>query len=282
MPMKFGVAIFPTDQSIGVGELVREVEDRGFESFWVPEHTHIPVSRRSPYPGGTDLPEYYKRTFDPFVALTVAAESSSRLLLGFGIVLMVERDPITTAKAVASLDFVSGGRVIFGVGGGWNLEEMENHGTDPKLRWRLLKERVLAMREIWTREEAEFHGERVDFDPIWSWPKPVQDPLPVYVGGNTENTLKRVIAYGDGWIPNAGRSRLVAQVPVFRRLCEESGRGHLPVTVYGTRPTAEAIADYEALGVDRLVFWVPSRPRDEVLRELEAVTNLVGDRLLTA
>jgi len=280
--MKFGVAIFPTDQSIGVGELVREVEDRGFESFWVPEHTHIPVSRRSPYPGGTDLPEYYKRTFDPFVALTVAAESSSRLLLGFGIVLMVERDPITTAKAVASLDFVSGGRVIFGVGGGWNLEEMENHGTDPKLRWRLLKERVLAMREIWTREEAEFHGERVDFDPIWSWPKPVQDPLPVYVGGNTENTLKRVIAYGDGWIPNAGRSRLVAQVPVFRRLCEESGRGHLPVTVYGTRPTAEAIADYEALGVDRLVFWVPSRPRDEVLRELEAVTNLVGDRLLTA
>jgi probable F420-dependent oxidoreductase len=282
MPMKFGIAIFPTDLSIGVGELVREVEDRGFESFWVPEHTHIPVSRRSPYPGGTELPEYYKRTLDPFVALTVAAESSSRLLLGFGIVLMVERDPITTAKAVASLDLVSGGRVIFGVGGGWNLEEMENHGTDPKLRWRLLRERVLAMREIWTREEAEFHGEMVDFDPIWSWPKPVQDPLPVYVGGNTENTLKRVITYGDGWIPNASRSRLVAQVPVFRKLCEESGRGHLPVTVYGTRPTAEAIAEYEELGVDRLVFWMPSRPRDEVLRELEAVTNLVGDRLLPA
>ena len=280
--MRLGITIFATDQSMDIVTLAREVETRGFDSLYLPEHTHIPVSRRSPYPGGTDLPEYYKRTFDPFVALTVAAESSSRLLLGFGIVLMVERDPITTAKAVASLDFVSGGRVIFGVGGGWNLEEMENHGTDPKLRWRLLKERVLAMREIWTREEAEFHGERVDFDPIWSWPKPVQDPLPVYVGGNTENTLKRVIAYGDGWIPNAGRSRLVAQVPVFRRLCEESGRGHLPVTVYGTRPTAEAIADYEALGVDRLVFWVPSRPRDEVLRELEAVTNLVGDRLLTA
>jgi probable F420-dependent oxidoreductase len=279
--MKFGIAIFPTDLSIGVSELVREVEDRGFESFWVPEHTHIPVSRRTPYPGGTDLPEYYKRTLDPFVALTIAAESSKRLLLGFGIVLVIERDPIITAKAVASLDFVSGGRVIFGVGGGWNLEEMENHGTDPKLRWRLLRERVLAMREIWTKEKAEFHGEMVDFDPIWSWPKPLQNPLPVYVGGNAENTLKRVIAYGDGWIPNASRSRLVAQVPDFRRLCEESGRGHLPVTVYGTRPTAEAIADYEALGVDRLVFWMPSAPRSEVLRELEQVTNLVGDRLPT-
>jgi probable F420-dependent oxidoreductase len=279
MPMKFGIAIFPTDLSIGVGELVREVEDRGFESFWVPEHTHIPVSRRTPYPGGTDLPEYYKRTLDPFVALTVAAESSSRLLLGFGIVLVVERDPITTAKAVASLDLVSGGRVIFGVGGGWNLDEMENHGTDPKQRWRLLRERVLAMREIWTKEEAEFHGELVDFDPIWSWPKPIQDPLPIYIGGNTENTLKRVIEFGDGWIPNAGRSRVVAQVPVFRRLCEESGRGHLPLTVYGTRPTAEAIATYEELGVDRLVFWMPSAPRDEVMRELELVTELVGDRL---
>ncbi|HEY8679619.1 MAG TPA: LLM class F420-dependent oxidoreductase [Candidatus Dormibacteraeota bacterium] len=273
--MNFGIAIFPTDLSIGVAELVREVEDRGFESFWVPEHTHIPVSRRTPYPGG-ELPEMYKRTLDPFVALTVAAENSNRLLLGFGIVLVVERDPIITAKEVASLDLVSGGRVIFGIGGGWNLEEMENHGTDPKLRWRLLRERVLAMREIWTREEAEFHGELVDFDPIWSWPKPVQSPLPVYVGGNTENTLKRVIAYGDGWIPNAGRARLIAMIPEFRRLCEESGRGHLPITVYGTRPTAEAIADYEAVGVDRLVFWMPSKPRDEVLRELEAVTTLVG------
>jgi probable F420-dependent oxidoreductase len=271
--MNFGIAIFPTDLSIGVAELVHEVEDRGFESFWVPEHTHIPVSRRTPYPGG-ELPEMYKRTLDPFIALTVAAENSNRLLLGLGIVLVVERDPIITAKEVASLDLVSGGRVIFGIGGGWNLEEMENHGTDPKLRWRLLRERVLAMREIWTREEAEFHGELVDFDPIWSWPKPVQSPLPVYVGGNTENTLKRVIAYGDGWIPNAGRARLIAMIPEFRRLCEESGRGHLPITVYGTRPTAEAIADYEAVGVDRLVFWMPSKPRDEVLRELEIVTEV--------
>jgi probable F420-dependent oxidoreductase len=272
--MKFGIAIFPTDLSIGVAELTREVEAHGFESFWVPEHTHIPVSRRTPYPPGEPLPEQYKRTLDPFVALTVAAENSTRLRLGFGIVLVVERDPITTAKEVASLDFVSGGRVIFGVGGGWNLEEMEDHGTDPKLRFRLLRERVLAMREIWTKEEAEFHGELVDFDPIWSWPKPVQSPLPVYVGGNTENTLKRVIAYGDGWVPNAGRSRLLPMIPEFRRLCEESGRGFLPVTVYGTRPTADAIAEYEAAGVDRIVFWMPSKPRDEVLHELEVVSEV--------
>jgi probable F420-dependent oxidoreductase len=274
--VKFGIAIFPTDQSIGVAELAREVESRGFESFWVPEHTHIPTSRRTPYPAGTELPEMYKRTLDPFIALTVAAMSTTNLLLGFGIVLLVERDPITTAKEVASLDLVSGGRVIFGIGGGWNLEEMENHGTDPKLRWRLLRERLLAMREIWTGEEAEFHGELVDFDPIWSWPKPLQNPLPVYIGGNTEHTLKRVIGLGDGWIPNAGRKRLVDQIPEFRRLCEESGRGPLPITVYGTRPTAEAIEDYRALGVDRLVFWMPSRPRDEVLAELEKVTRLVS------
>jgi len=241
--MKFGIAIFPTDRSIGVGELVREVEERGFESFWVPEHTHIPVSRRSPWPGGSELPEHYSRTLDPFVALTVAAEHSSRLLLGFGILLLVERDPIITAKAVASLDLISRGRVIFGIGGGWNLEEMENHGTDPAHRFGVLRERVEAMRAIWTEEEASYHGRYVDFDPIWSWPKPVQDPLPIYVGGNTEHTLKRVIEFGDGWIPNAGRSRLVDQVPEFRRLCAESGRGHLPVTVYGTRPTAEAIAE---------------------------------------
>jgi len=273
--MQFGIAIFPTDLSIGVAELVREVEDRGFESFWVPEHTHIPVSRRTPYPGGGDLPEYYQRTLDPFVALTVAAANSSRLLLGFGIVLLVERDPITTAKAVASLDLVSGGRVIFGIGGGWNLEEMENHGTDPKLRWRLLRERTLAVKEIWTKDEAELHGELLDFDPIWSWPKPIQNPLPVYVGGNTDHTMKRVVEFGDGWIPNAGRSRLATQVPDFRRLCEESGRGHLPVTAYGGRPSAETIAAYEEMGVDRVVFWMPSKPRDEVLRELELVTKLV-------
>lgn len=273
--MEFGIAIFATDRSIAIGEVVRAVEERGFESFWVPEHTHIPTSRLSAWPGGAELPEYYSQTLDPFVALTVAAENSTRLKLGFGIVLMVERDPITTAKAVASLDHVSGGRVIFGVGGGWNLEEMENHGTNPRLRWRLLRERVLAMREIWTTEEAEYHGELVDFGPIWSWPKPLQAPIPVYVGGNAANTLKRVVEYGDGWIPNAGRSRLAEQLPEFRRLCQEAGRGHLPVTVYGSRHTPEEVEEYRALGVDRLVFWLPSKPAGEVLPVLDRVAELI-------
>lgn len=272
--MEFGVAIFPTDRSIGVAELVAAVEERGFESFWVPEHTHIPVSRLSPWPGGGELPEPYKRTLDPFVALTIAALNSTRLLLGFGILLLVERDPIVTAKAVASLDLISGGRVIFGVGGGWNLEEMENHGTVPRRRWRLLRERVLAIREIWTEDEAEFHGELVDFGPIWCWPKPLQQRLPVYVGGNAENTLKRVVEFGDGWIPNSARSSLEEQVPAFRSLCEESGRGHLPITVYGSRHTPEEVLRYRDLGVDRLVFWMPSKPYDEVMPVLETVTAL--------
>jgi probable F420-dependent oxidoreductase len=276
--MEFGIAIFPTDRSIGVAELSHEVEARGFESFWLPEHTHIPVSRETPYPSGSELPEYYKRILDPFVALTVAATSTSRLKLGFGVVLLVERDPIITAKEVATLDLVSGGRVILGVGGGWNLEEMRNHGTDPRLRFKLLRERVEAMREIWTREEAEYHGELVDFDPIWSWPKPVQEHLPVLVGGNAENTLKRVIAYGDGWIPNARRSQLEVQIPEFHRLCEESGRGRLPVTVYGTRRTEEAVESFRRLGVDRLVFWMPSAPYDEVMPVLEEVTALASQR----
>jgi probable F420-dependent oxidoreductase len=272
--MKFGIAIFATDLSISVAELAPAVEERGFDSLWFPEHTHIPTSRLSPWPGGPELPEHYKRTLDPFVSVTVAALRTTRLRLGFGIVLVVERDPIVTAKEVASVDLVSGGRVVLGVGGGWNREEMENHGTDPRTRFPLMRERVLAMREIWTREEAEFHGRFVDFDPIWSWPKPVQHPLPVYVGGNAENAMKRVIEYGDGWMPMPGRSQLAEQLPIFRRLCEDSGRGRLPVLVSGARPTAEAIADYREMGVDECAFYIPSTGRDDALRELERITEL--------
>ena len=274
--MQFGIAIFGTDHSIDVGELSREVEARGFESLWLPEHTHIPASRETPYPSGGELPEYYRRILDPFVALTAAAAVTTRLKLGFGVLLLIERDPIVTAKAVASLDHVSGGRVILGVGGGWNLEEMRNHGTDPGRRFRLLRERVEAMREIWSKEAAEYHGELVDFDPIWSWPKPVQERLPVLIGGNAENTLKRVVAYGDGWIPNGRRAQLLEMIPEFHRLCEESGRGRLPVTVYGSRRTPEAVEEYRSLGVDRLVFWMPSGPRDEVMPVLDEVTTLTG------
>jgi len=169
--MRIGAAIFPTDRGIHPAELARELEARGFESLWLPEHTHIPVSRRTPYPGGGDLPDYYARALDPFVALGAAATATTKLLLGTGVCLVIERDPIVLAKEVATLDWLSGGRALFGVGGGWNREEMRNHGTDPATRWDLMRERILAMKEIWTRDEAEFHGRFVDFGPIWSWPK---------------------------------------------------------------------------------------------------------------
>jgi probable F420-dependent oxidoreductase len=270
--MHIGVAIFLTDRSITVSEIAREAEARGFDSFWVPEHTHIPKSRRSPWPGGADLPERYWRTLDPFVALTAAAMVTQRIRLGFGICLIIERDPIITAKAVASLDLVSGGRVDFGVGGGWNKEEMADHGTDPRHRWRLMRERVLAMKEVWTRDEPEFHGELVDFEPMWSWPKPLQRPLPIWVGGNVDNTLKRAIEWGDGWMPNYGRSDILAQLPSFRRMCDEAGRGHLPVMVFGARLDPDELNRFREAGVDRIAFWIPSDGREAALRRLDDLT----------
>jgi len=195
--MKYGIVMFPTDYSIGAADLAKAVEQRGFESLFYPEHTHIPASRRTPWPGGADLPKEYWHTLDPFVALTAAAMVTEKLLLGTGIALIMERDPITTAKEVASVDMISNGRFLLGVGGGWNEEEMENHGTDPKRRFKVLRERIEAMKAIWTQDEAEYHGEFVDFDPVWSWPKPVQKPHPpVLIGGDSDHTLKRVIQYG--------------------------------------------------------------------------------------
>ena len=204
--MKFGITMFPADFAMDPVALGRAVEERGFESLWFPEHTHIPTSRKSPWPGGPELPREYYHTHDPFVALGAVAATTTNLKLGTGICLVVERDPITTAKEVASLDFLSNGRFLFGIGGGWNLEEMENHGTDPDKRWKLMRERVLAMKEIWAKDEAEFHGKLVDFDPIWSWPKPVQKPHPpIYVGGGGPHTFQRVVEYGDAWLPILAR-----------------------------------------------------------------------------
>src|SRR5881227_2821501 len=201
--MLIGAAIFATDYAIRPDDLARELEQRGFESLWLPEHTHIPASRRSPYPAGGELPKEYSHTYDPFVALATVADATERIKLATGICLVIERDPITTAKEVASLDRLSEGRFLFGVGAGWNLEEMENHGTDPRRRFSLMRERIEAMKAIWTEDEASHHGELVDFDPIWSWPKPVQKPHPpVLVGGNGERVLERVVAFGDEWMPN--------------------------------------------------------------------------------
>ncbi len=275
--MNFGVYTFPTDYAFNVVDLGRALEERGFESLFVPEHTHIPTSRRSPWPGGAELPEEYKHTLDPFVALGAVAATTSRLLIGTGICLVVERDPIITAKEVATLDLLSGGRFLFGVGGGWNREEMEDHGTDPRTRFRLLRERVLAMKAIWTQDEAEFHGDLVDFDPLWSWPKPVQQPHPpVIVGGNGPGVLDRVLDYGDGWMPNAGRGRVKEGMVELARRAAEQGREPIPVSIFGARPEPQTVDDYVAMGVERCLFVVPPKPADDVLPLLDRYAELAA------
>ena len=273
--MKFGVYMFPTDYAIDPVSLGRAVEGHGFESLFVPEHTHIPASRRSPFPGGGELPKEYSHTLDPFVALGAVAAATERLMLGTGICLVIERDPITLAKEVASLDFISGGRVLFGIGGGWNREEMENHGTDPTRRWKVLRERIEAMQQIWTEEAAEYHGEFVDFDPIWQWPKPVQKPHPpVIIGGDGANTLQRVVRYGDGWMPIGRYGDLRGRIEELNRLSAEAGRADIPVTIFGAAPKPEVIDAYAEAGVERLLFHLPPAPRDEVLPLLEQRADL--------
>jgi probable F420-dependent oxidoreductase len=270
--MKFGVTMFPTDYAVPVTELARAAEDLGFESLFFPEHTHIPVSRRTPYPAGGELPEEYAHTLDPFVAMGAAAAVTTTLMLGTGICLVVERDPITTAKEVASVDFLSGGRVLFGIGGGWNVEEMENHGTRSATRWKLLRERILAMKEIWTQDEAEFHGDYVDFDPIWSWPKPARTPHPpILIGGDGPRTLARVVAYGDEWMPIGGfRSpeSLRRRIDDLRQLAANAGREEIPVTVFGAAARPDQIEALTAIGVNRAVFWLPPAGADVVMPRL--------------
>src|SRR3954466_6146581 len=224
--MDFGVLMFPTDDAVAPDELARMAEDRGFESLFFPEHPHIAVSRESDYPGGGELPAMYSHTHDPFVALAIAAAATKRILVGTGICLVIERDPITTAKEVASLDQLSGGRFLFGVGAGWNREEMANHGTDPGRRFGVMRERVEAMKAIWTEDEASYHGRHVDFDPIWSWPKPVQKPHPpVFIGGAGEKVLDRVLRFGDGWPPQPPREEdMLGRIAELRRRAEEAGR----------------------------------------------------------
>ena len=276
--MKFGIVMFPTDYAIDPVTLGRAVEERGFDSLFLPEHTHIPASRRTPWPGGADLPREYSHTYDVFVALTAVAATTEKLLLGTGICLVVERDPITIAKEVASLDFLSNGRLLFGVGGGWNREEMENHGTDPRTRFPLMRERILAMKEIWTQDEAEYHGKYVNFDPIWSWPKPVQKPHPpVYVGGDGPGTFRRVIEYGDAWMPIPTRSEtpLSERVGRLNEMAEEAGRSRIPVTVYGTIAREEVIAHYADIGIDRCIFWLPPVPESEAVPQLDRYAEMM-------
>lgn len=271
--MKVGVFYFPTDYGIEPGELARALEERGFESLFLCEHTHIPVSRRTPFPGGGELPKRYVHTHDPFVALSFAAAATRKLRLGTGICLVAQRDPIVTAKAVASLDRLSGGRFVFGVGGGWNVDEMENHGTAYATRFKLLREHVLAMKALWTKEEAAFHGEFVRFDPVWSYPKPAQRPHPpILLGGETDHTLKRVVEFCDGWFPRA-RPDFNAKDMVgrLRRAAEAAKRdfASLSITVFRAPADQAALATYGEAGIQRALLEVPDLSRDEILRVLD-------------
>jgi probable F420-dependent oxidoreductase len=277
--MHYGVCIFPTDYSIRIDELARAAEERGFESLFVTEHTHIPASRRTPFPGGGELPKEYSHTLDPFVGLTAAAAATRTLRVGTGICLIIEHDPITTAKEIASLDFLSGGRFLFGVGAGWNAEEMENHGTAFKTRFRLLRERVLAMKEIWTKDAAEFHGELVNFGPLWSWPKPVQKPHPpVLLGGESGHTLQRVVDFCDGWFPRGRAAEAILPgLADLKTRAARAGRDMktISVSVFGAKPDEATLRTYAEAGITRAILRLPSEPRDAVLALLDRHAKLL-------
>lgn len=278
--MHVGVFYFPTDYGIGIAELAQALEARGFESLFVCEHTHIPVSRRSPYPGGGELPEWYKHTHDPFVALSFAAAATHKLKLGTGICLVTERDPIVTAKSVASLDQLSGGRFVFGIGAGWNAEEMENHGTQFATRFRLMRERVLAMKALWTEEVAAFAGEMVHIEPSWCYPKPAQRPHPpILLGGETDHTLARVVEFCDGWFPRA-RDGFDPNEAVqrLRRAADTAGRdfSSLQITVFRAPADQAGLAGYREAGIQRALLEVPDLSRDEILRRLDQTAPLAA------
>ena len=258
--------MFATDEGIRPADLARLAEERGFESLFFPEHTHIPAARSDAAPRGGELPREYGHTLDPFVALMDAAAATKELRVGTGICLVVERDPIATAKAVATLDHISGGRFLFGVGAGWNLEEMRDHGTDPKRRFALMRERVEAMKAIWTQEEASYSGETVSFDRIWAWPKPVQKPhVPVMVGGNGPTVIDRVLAYGDEWLPEP-EDGLVDRMREFHERARAAGR-EMRITVYGAKPADAEM--YAEAGAHRCVYWLPPREPEDTLRRVE-------------
>ncbi len=274
--MNFGMHIEPTEQTIDVRALGRLLEERGFESLFLPEHTHMPVRGASVHPSGPHVHDRLRRFLDPFIALTAVASVTERLRIGTGVCLVTEHDPIALAKQIATLDLLSNGRFLFGVGAGWNREELRNHGTDPANRWRVARERMLAMKRIWTEDEAEFHGTFVDFDAIWQWPKPVQRPHPpVIVGGEGPRVLERVLDYGDEWGPNA-EPGIAERVAELHRLAAERGRGRIPVTAFHVAPDLEILRRYAAAGVTRCVFSLPGAGADRVQPAVERLAELVA------
>ena len=272
--MKFGISTFVTDDGIDSVSLAKAIEERGFESMVIAEHTHIPASRESPYPMGGELPEKYYRTLDPFVTLAAAAAVTSKIELFTGIALLIQRDPIITAKEAASIDLISGGRFVFGVGAGWNLEELRHHGTDPKTRGALLDERIEAIKTLWTDEPAEFHGKYVDFDSSYLRPKPVQKPHPpIYVGGDSDATVKRIIRHEAGWISNAfPAEHLGKRIGQLR-----DGAGHdVPLAQFGTPVDPDYWRAVEDLGFRQVALLLPTEPLDESLRLLDSYAEQVA------
>jgi probable F420-dependent oxidoreductase len=279
--LNFGASMFFTDYSMAPGELGKALEERGFESVWAPEHSHIPLSRKTPFPAGGDLPKKYYDAMDPFVTLTMAAAATKKLKVGTGVCLVAQRDPIQTAKLVASIDNVSGGRFLFGIGNGWNRDEMENHGTDFTQRHKLARERVEAMKAIWTQSKPEYHGEFVNFDPMMTWPKPVQKPHPpVIVGGAFPYSARRAIRYGDGWIPQASRgayAEIADMIPEFRKMATEAGRdaSKIEITVWFPKKDPDLMKRYQDLGVSRVVFNLESEKADTILPVIDSWATLM-------
>lgn len=278
--MKYGAFYFPVDYGIDVRELAQEMENRGFDSLYFPEHTHIPSSRRSPFPGGGDLPKRYVHTYDPFVACTAAAAATKNLKVGTGICLVPQHEPIALAKCIASLDYFSNGRFMFGIGGGWNVEEMEHHGVSYKTRFAQMKEHILAMKALWTEEEASFSGKFVNIEPSWSYPKPITKPHPpILLGGETDYTLKRVVDYCDGWFPRTppGFDPQEAMARL-KRFADEKGRDMSELTVISFRaPTDRAALDgFAEAGFDSALFEIPDGSRDEILAKLDEYAPLIA------
>ena len=269
--MDFGAMMFVTDYSIPPADLARALEERGFESVWHPEHSHIPLTRKTPFPGGGDLPKMYYDAMDPFVTLTAAAMATKKLKVGTGVCLVIQRDTIQTAKLAASLDQVSGGRFLFGIGGGWNQDELEDHGTVHATRFKKMREQVEAMRQIWTQSKPEYHGEIVEFPAMMTWPKPAQSPLPVIVGGGFPQAARRAIRYGNGWIPTARYGEVSDYLPKFKQMLAEAGRtlDDVPLTLFGIGADADAVKRYRDMGIARVVAGLPPEKADKILPMLD-------------
>jgi probable F420-dependent oxidoreductase len=278
--MKIGIYAVLTDTSVRPDWLARELEARGFESLWVPEHSHIPTTGNTPYPGRGPVTRDFARTLDPFAALTAAATVTRRLLLGTGICLLIQRDTIHTAKSAATLDLLSGGRLLFGVGGGWNKPEMENHGTEFATRFRKLEEQIDAVKALWTEEEPEYHGRFVDFDPLWLWPKPLTRPHPpIYLGGETEHTLRRVVRQADGWLPRMrDPQQVLTGIERMRALAREAGRDEdsLTISAFGVAGKAEALAPLADAGVHRAIVALAPGNENDTLRRLDRHAALLA------